>query len=133
MDTDHNIVIVPDAEATVVNKGGNHSIRGGTLAKKLYNAEYADPERLQSPHAARQRRAARDRLGYGHRDHGRGQQARVGNYGESAWAMKTYSYEFFMNTYAITKLALGAIKTPAFCEHDKPARATTPPAWTTAA
>ncbi len=38
---------------------------------------------------------------------------------EAAWAMKTYAYAFFENTYAITKLAFGAIKTPAFSPHDK--------------
>ena len=45
----------------------------------------------------------------------------LANHGEAAWAMKTYSYEFFENTFAITKLAFGAIKTPAFSQHDKPA------------
>ena len=119
---DHNIVIVPDADATVVNKAGNHSIRGGTLAKKLYNENTATRERLQSPllrvngvlreidwETAIEIMAAVSKHV-------------LENYGESAWGVKTYSYEFFMNTYAITKLALGAIKTPAFCEHDKPAQ-----------
>ena len=44
----------------------------------------------------------------------------LSEYGESAWAMKTYSYGFFENTYAITKLAFQAVQTPAFCVHDKP-------------
>ncbi|MFQ5518126.1 MAG: molybdopterin-dependent oxidoreductase, partial [Acidimicrobiia bacterium] len=44
----------------------------------------------------------------------------IANHGESAWAMKTYSYEFFENTYAISKLAFGAVKTPAYSPHDKP-------------
>jgi arsenite oxidase large subunit len=41
-------------------------------------------------------------------------------HGEAAWAMKTYSYEFFENTFAISKLAFNSIKTPAFSPHDKP-------------
>jgi arsenite oxidase large subunit len=41
-------------------------------------------------------------------------------HGEHAWAMKTYSYQYFENTYAITKLAFGAIRTPAYAPHDKP-------------
>ncbi len=118
---DHNIVLVPDAEATVVNKGGNHSIRGGTLAKKLFNVDTPTRERLQSP-MLRVNGVLRP-IDW---DTALDIMAAVSkhvlsDHGESAWAMKTYSYEFFQNTYAITKLAFGAIKTPAFCEHDKPA------------
>ena len=32
--------------------------------------------------------------------------------------MKTFSYEFFENTYAISKLAFESIKTPAYSPHD---------------
>ena len=35
----HNVLVVPDKDATVVNNGGNHSIRGGTLGQKCYNPE----------------------------------------------------------------------------------------------
>lgn len=118
---DHHAVIVPDFDSQVVNRGGNHSIRGGTLALKLYNPNTATRDRLLYPQI---------------RVNGKLEQVDwetaldvmtavsqhvLKKHGETAWAMKTYSYEFFMNTYAITKLALGAIKTPAFCEHDKPA------------
>jgi arsenite oxidase large subunit len=34
--------------------------------------------------------------------------------------MKTYSYQYFENTYAISKLAFGSIRTPAYAPHDKP-------------
>src|SRR3972149_5074033 len=34
--------------------------------------------------------------------------------------MKTSSYQYFENTYAISKLAFGAIGTPAYAPHDKP-------------
>ena len=35
--------------------------------------------------------------------------------------MKTYSYNYYENTYALTKLALDAIGTPCWAPHDKPA------------
>ena len=44
----------------------------------------------------------------------------LANHGESAWGMKTYSYEYFENTYAISKLAFRSIGTPAYSPHDKP-------------
>ena len=33
----HHVLVIPDGDATVVNVGGDHSVRGGTLAQKLYN------------------------------------------------------------------------------------------------
>ncbi len=45
------------------------------------------------------------------------------NYGEHAWGMKTYSYEYFENTYAIRKLVDRAIGTPVYAPHDKPQNA----------
>ncbi len=44
----HHIVIVPDGEA-VVNRQGNHSVRGGTLGLKPYNPKRPTAERLQTP------------------------------------------------------------------------------------
>ena len=119
---DHHVVIVPDHESQVVNKGGNHSMRGGTLALKLYNPNTATRDRLLYPQI--RINGQLERVDW---DTALDVMAAVSkqvleNHGEAAWAVKTYSYEFFMNTYAITKLALGAVKTPAFCEHDKPAQ-----------
>lgn len=42
-------------------------------------------------------------------------------HGELAWGMKTYSYNYYENTYALTKLALVAVETPCWAPHDKPA------------
>jgi arsenite oxidase large subunit len=116
----HHAIVVPDHASVVVNKGGNHSIHGGTLALKCFNPDAPTRDRLQYPQI---------RIG--------GQLIRVDwdtaldvmaavsqhvlrTYGESAWAMKTYSCEFFENTYAISKLAFLAVNTPAFAQHDKP-------------
>ena len=45
----HHVVVVPDGDAIVVNRGGNHSIRGGLLAQKLYNPDGPTRDRLQEP------------------------------------------------------------------------------------
>ena len=44
----HHVVVVPDGE-TAVNRNGNHSVRGGKLAQKLYNPNKPTADRLQSP------------------------------------------------------------------------------------
>lgn len=120
--SDHHVVIAPDHESQVVNKGGNHSIRGGTLALKLYNPNTATKDRLLYPQIRVNGRLERVDWDTALDVMAAVSKHVLANHGESAWAMKTYSYEFFMNTYAITKLAFGAVKTPAFCEHDKPAQ-----------
>lgn len=40
-------------------------------------------------------------------------------YGEHAWGIKMYSYQYFKNTYAITKLGMTTIGTPSIAPHDK--------------
>ena len=115
----HHVVIVPDGEEAV-NRKGNHSVRGGTLGLKPYNPRRPTAERLQVP-LLRTRNmlqpiswedattivAALSRHA-------------IDRHGEAAWGCKYYSYQFWENTYAITKLAYGAIGTPAGAEHDKP-------------
>ena len=44
-------------------------------------------------------------------------------HGVHAWGMKTYSYEYFENTYAIRKLVDVAVGTPVYAPHDKPQNA----------
>jgi len=116
----HHILIVPDADARVVNRRGNHSIRGGTLALKCYNPDTPTRDRLRQPQirvngvltpidwdTAIEIMATVSRHV-------------IDRYGRPAWGMKAYTYEFFENTYAITKLAFQAIQTPAYAPHDKP-------------
>lgn len=117
---DHNVAVLPDFDAKVVNTGGNHSIRGGTLALKCHNSEGPTRDRLTSPMVR-----VNGKLTEVDWDTAIGAMADVSRhvidrFGESAWAMKTFSYEFFENTYAISKLAFGAVKTPAYSPHDKP-------------
>ncbi len=118
---EHHVVVVPDFETQVVNRSGNHSIRGGTLALKCYNPETPTRERLLYPMIRVNGELQRVDWDTALEVMAAVSKHVLANYGEAAWAMKTYSYEFFENTFAITKLAFGAIKTPAFSQHDKPA------------
>ena len=116
----HHVVVQPDPEADVVNRRGNHSIRGGTLALKVYNPNGPTADRLKTPLLR-----VNGRLTPVSWDDALEIMTRVSRhvldtYGEAAWAMKTYSYQYFENTYAISKLAFRSIGTPAYSPHDKP-------------
>ena len=45
----HNVVVMPDVDSSVVNIGGNHSIRGGCIAKKVYDPDGPTRDRLRQP------------------------------------------------------------------------------------
>lgn len=116
----HHIIVIPDGDIPVVNKGGNHSIRGGNICQKVYSPYKATADRLKTPLLR-----VRNTLQPISWDDAIRITAEVGRhvidtYGELAWGMKTYSYQFFENTYAITKLALVAVETPCWAHHDKP-------------
>lgn len=117
---DHNVAVLPDFDATAVNPNGNHSIRGGTLALKCYHPQAPTKDRLLYPQARINGKLRRISWETALDVMAAVSQHVLDRYGESAWAMKTYSYEFFENTYAISKLAFNAIQTPAFSVHDKP-------------
>lgn len=116
----HHFIIVADTDAETVNPGGNYSLRGGTLAQKLYNPDTPTRDRLKNPMV---------RIGGILMpiswDVATEVMAEVSkhvlkNYGEHAWGMKTYSYEYFENTYAISKLVNRGVGTPVYAPHDKP-------------
>ena len=116
----HHVIVMPDKDSKVVNVGGNHSIRGGVLAKKLFNPNEPSQDRLRQPMMR-----VGGTLQEVSWDTALGVMAGISKhvlkkYGEHAWAMKTYSYQYFENTYAISKLAFRAIGTPAYAPHDKP-------------
>ncbi len=116
----HNFLVVPDFEAKVVNPNGNHSIRGGTLAQRIFNPDTPTRERLQYP--AVRVNGKLERVSW---DFATDVMAAVSkhvleNHGVHAWGMKTYSYEYFENTYAIAKLVDVSIGTPVYAPHDKP-------------
>jgi hypothetical protein len=53
----HNVVIVPDKDAKVVNVGGNHSMRGGTLGAEVLQPEHRDARAPAAADDPRQRQA----------------------------------------------------------------------------
>jgi len=125
----HNIAIVADADSTVVNVGGDHSIRGGCIAQKVYNEQKPTRDRLKHPlirvngvlqpvswELAIEVAAELSRHVIKH-------------HGESAWALKYYSYQYFENTYALSRLAFRSINTPAVAFHDHPSIVSGTPGW----
>jgi len=116
----HNIAIVGDKDTKVVNVGGDHSIRGGTIAKKCFNPDSQTRDRLLYPKVRINGKL--ERVSW---DDVIDIMAEVSKYvidkhGKSAWAMKMFSYQYWENTHALTKLALRAIETPAWAVHDQP-------------
>jgi len=116
----HYVAIVADSAAKVVNKGGNHSIRGGTIAQKCYNPLTPTKDRLLYPQIRVNGKL--ERVSW---DLALDVMAEISQYvidkrGRQAWAMKMYSYQYWENTHALTKLALREIETPAWAVHDQP-------------
>ena len=117
----HNVLIVPDKDAQVVNINGNHSVRGGALAQKLYVADGPTSDRLLEPML---------RVGGTLQpiswDLATDIVAQVSTYvidqhGPIAWGMKRYSYGGHENVTAITKLAYRAIGSANHAPHHAPA------------
>ncbi len=123
----HNVVIIPDKSATKVNLTGDSSIRGGAIAKKCYNPQSPTRDRLTQPLMriygslmAVPWSLALDVA------------AEVSKYvierhGANAYGMKTFSYQYMENTYAITKYALKHINTANFTFHDTPSHVSSSP------
>ena len=125
----HHIVIIPDKEAGVVNLRGDSSIRGGLLAQKVYNPATPTHDRLKHPLMRIQGSLMPVTW-----DFALDVAAEVGNHvikqhGANAYSVKTFSYGYIQNTFAITKFALRNIGTAAFTFHDTPADVTSTPGF----
>jgi len=125
----HNVVITPDKATKVVNTNGDSSMRGGLIAQKCYNPKTPTRDRLTSPMV---------------RIYGTLQPVTwdfaldiaaavvshvIDRHGASAYAIKTYSYQYIENTYAITKYGFRHINTPALTFHDTPTNVTSTPGF----
>ncbi|MCF8183412.1 MAG: arsenate reductase (azurin) large subunit [Polynucleobacter sp.] len=115
----HHVCVVPDKDATVVNVGGNHSIRGGTLGQKCYNPNTKTRERLQQPMIRVNGKLTPVSWDLATEAMADISKYIIAKYGEHAWAIKMYSYQYFENTYAITKLGMTSVGTPSIAPHDK--------------
>ncbi|MEH6626648.1 MAG: arsenate reductase (azurin) large subunit [Motiliproteus sp.] len=125
----HNVVITPDKKTKYVNTNGDSSMRGGLIAQKCYNPKTPTRDRLQSPMV---------RIGGTLQpvtwDFALDIAAEVGNYvidkhGRNAYGVKTFSYQYIENTYAITKYALRHVNTANFTFHDTPSDVTSTPGF----
>ncbi|MEE9298515.1 MAG: arsenate reductase (azurin) large subunit [Acidimicrobiia bacterium] len=123
----HNVLILPDPDADVVNVGGNHSVRGGTLALKLFREDGPTRDRLKRP--LLRVNGTLQPIPWDSAIEMVAQMIRhtLAEYGERAMGFKHYSYEFFENTYAITKFAYGAIGTPNVAPHHNTGHGTDTP------
>lgn len=125
----HHVIVVPDADIKAVNIGGDHSIRGGCIAQKCYNPNKPTHDRLKYPLLR-----VYNTLQPVSWDLALDVVAEISNYviknyGVHAWAQKMYSYQFNENVYALTKLSLRHIGTPAHAEHDNPSVAPAVPGF----
>ena len=116
----HHVVILADHDTRVVNIGGDHSIRGGTIAKKCYNPTTDTADRLQHPLLRVEGELKRVSWDDALDIMAAVSRHVIRRHGKDAWALKMYSYQFWENTYALTKLALRHVKTAAFAVHDQP-------------
>ena len=125
----HNIAVVGDHETKVVNVGGGHSIRGGCIAQKVYNPRKSTQDRLKHPMVRINDILMPVTWDFALDIAAELSKHTIDTHGESAWAMKYYSYQYFENTYALTKLALNSIGTPAIAQHDHPSMVNSVPGW----
>ena len=116
----HYVVVIADSETEVVNKGGDFSIRGGTIAQKCYNPLTPTKDRLKYPMVRLNKELIRLSWDEAIEIMAEISKHVIDKYGEQAWAMKMYSYQYWENTHALTKLALRNIQTPAWALHDQP-------------
>ncbi len=125
----HHVVIIPDKDTQSVNLNGDSSLRGGCIAQKCYNPQTPTRDRLRSPLM---------RI-YGILqpvpwDFALDVAAEIASYviekhGASSYGVKTFSYQYIENTYAITKYALRHIGTPNFTFHDTPSDVSSTPGF----
>lgn len=113
----YNIVIIPDKDYAVNH--GNHSIRGGTNAQGIWSPYGPTADRLMAPLlkvGGAQQPISWDAaltLASGVLKHA------VSKYGPQGTAFRMYAYQWFENTYAITKLYFKEIGTPNGAIHNR--------------
>lgn len=125
----HNVIITPDKDIEAVNLNGDSSMRGGLIAQKCYNPKTPTRDRLTSPLV---------RIGGTLQpvswDFALDIAAAVGRHvlkehGANAYGIKTFSYQYIENTYAITKYASRHINTANLAFHDTPSDVTSTPGF----
>ncbi|MCF6236419.1 MAG: arsenate reductase (azurin) large subunit [Gammaproteobacteria bacterium] len=125
----HNVVVLPDRQTKAVNLLGDASIRGGCIAQKCYNPDSPTRDRLKTP--LMRIFGILQPVSWDFALEVAAEVAKhvVKEHGANAYSIKTYSYQYMENTYAITKFGGKDINTAAFTWHDTPARVTSTPGY----
>ncbi len=125
----HHVVIIPDKETTKVNPSGDSSIRGGAIAQKVYNPQTPTRDRLKSPMVRMFGVLMPVPWDFALDIVAEVAKHVIARHGANAYAVKTFSYGYMENTYAITKYALRHISTANFTFHDTPSDVTSTPGF----
>lgn len=116
-----NVIVQPDPNADVANIGGEHSIRGGALARKLYNPGTATTDRFTTPMLRVRGQLVPISWDAAVEIFSNVASHVIETHTEMAFGVKVYSYQYWENTYAVSKLARGMIGTPNWAPHHAPA------------
>ena len=125
----HNIIITPNKDAKTVNTNGDSSMRGGLIAQKCYNPQTPTHDRLKTPMVRIYGILQPVPWDFALDIAAEVAKHVIAKHGANAYSMKTYSYQYIENTYAITKFALRHINTASFTFHDTPADVTSTPGF----
>ena len=125
----HHVVIIPDKDAVNVNLDGDSSIRGGAIARKCYNPQTPTRDRLKTPLLRMYGILMPVPWDFALDIAAAVAKHVIAKHGANAYGMKTYSYQYMENTYAITKYALRHINTANFTFHDTPSNVTSTPGF----
>ena len=125
----HHVVIIPDKETEFVNIDGDSSIRGGAIAKKCYNPQTPTRDRLKQPLMRVYGTLMPVPWDFALDVAAEVSKHVIAKHGANAYGMKTFSYQYMENTYAITKYALRHINTANFTFHDTPSDVTSTPGF----
>ena len=89
------MIVLPDPNMSVVNIEGDHSIRGGALAQKLYNPNSLTHDRLQKPLLRVNGKLEPIDWDNAIEIFAQLSQYAIDKFGRASWAQKRYNYQFF--------------------------------------
>ena len=125
----HHVVITPDKETKFVNTDGDSSLRGGCIAQKCYNPQTPTRDRLSAPMMRMYGILQPVTWDFALDIAAEMAKYVIKKHGTNAYGVKTFSYQFIENTYAVTKFALRSINTANFTFHDTPSDVSSTPGF----
>ena len=125
----HHIVIIPDKDAEFVNTDGDSSLRGGCIAQKVYNPQTPTRDRLKTPMMRMYGILQPVTWDFALDIAAEMAKYVIKKHGANAYGVKTFSYQYVENTYAISKYALRSVNTANFTFHDTPSDVSSTPGF----